>query len=86
MFNPGPSLLDDTRHSDPEIVDNSLQQVIRNSPDFSLDVFFQPVNSVWVVLIHFLFQVTPEEVVQRAQIRGVGRPWIVGPPRDQSVP
>ena len=82
MFNRGTSLLDDVCHSGIKIVHDSLQHVIRNSPDFSLDVFFQPVNCVWVVLIHSLLQVAPEKVVWQTQIRGVGWPWIVGPPRD----
>lgn len=68
LFDSGASLLDDICHPDDEIVHDSLQHVIQNS-DFSLDVFFQPVNCTCVALIHSLLQVAPEKVVRRAQIK-----------------
>ena len=52
------------RHSDIEIVYDPLQNVIWNTPDFSFNVFFWASHCVWIVLIHSLLLVAPEERVQ----------------------
>ena len=52
------------RHSDIEIVYDPLQNVIWNTPDFSSFSFFWASHCVWIVLIHSLLLVAPEERVQ----------------------
>ena len=86
MFDPSPTLLNHGCHPNIELFNNSLQHVSWNSPDFSLDIFFQSLNCWRIVLVNSGFQVTPEEVVWGSEIWGIRGPWVVCPPQNEPVP
>ena len=77
MLNPSTILLNDSSDANVEILNNSVQHFSQNPFDFSLNVFFECLSCLWVILLHPVFQLFPKKVVRGIHIRQTWGPAVI---------
>ena len=70
-------------NSNIKIAHNSIEHFLWNPSDFFSD---DVLSCLWIIFKNSLFQVTPQKIVGRAEILGIGRPRVIGLMRKESVP
>ena len=73
VFNPRSSV-DYSRNTDIKVCDDTAKHLKRGSPNFLTDIGLQSLANLWVVAVHSLRQLPPQEFVCRRKIKRAGSP------------
>ena len=70
-------------NSNIKIVHKSTEHFLWNPSDFSTD---DVLSCLWIVFTNSVFQVSPQKIVRRVEILGIGWPEVVCLTQNESIP